>query len=114
MKNIIKISALAIISIIITSCGLRMYNSHSSGKDNVAYVIVVKESTYYRYRNISVVIDDQVYPYERVKLVKNKHKALPLKTEPGQHNIKVYEGRALLTEENVLIGLQETKIIVIQ
>lgn len=112
MKKIILLSFTAIIVLAFSSCGPHMYKTQSSGKDNVSYIIVLKESG--DYDNVSVVVDDKAYPYGKVYKVKAKRKAHPVIIEPGKHNVKVIVDGTVMTDENVFLGLQETKMIVLR
>ena len=112
MKKRIVLWCVAIAAVF-TSCGPHMYKTQSGGQDNVSYIIVLKE--YGSYENVSVILDDKVfYPYGKVYKVKNKRKAHPIIVEPGRHNIKVAVDDVLLTDEDVFLGLQETKSIVLR
>lgn len=112
MKKIFFLFAL-IAAVALSACGPRMYNTQSSGKDNVSYVIVVKDSRT-DYRNVAVVVDDVTYPYGIVYKLKAKRKALPIIIEPGRHNVKVVVDGTTITDENVFLGLQETKMIILR
>lgn len=112
MKKIILLSLLAVIAVAFSSCGPHMYKTQSSGKDNVSYVIVVKEAG--DFGNVYVVIDDKAYPYGKVYKVKAKRKAHPVIIEPGKHNVKVVVDGTVMTDEDVFLGLQETKMIVLR
>lgn len=112
MKKIILFSFALVFAAAFSSCGRQMYNTQSAGKDNVSFVIVLLESG--SFNNVSVVIDDQTFPYDNVQKIKNKRKAQPIITEPGKHHIKVIADGRIMTDENVFLGLQETKIIVLR
>lgn len=110
MKKIVLLFA-AVVAFAFSSCGPHMYKTQSSGKDNVSYIIVLTESDYYE--NVTVVIDGTSHPYGKVYKVKAKRKAHPIITEPGRHNVKVVVNGSVVTDENVFLGLQETKMIVL-
>lgn len=112
MKKIIILSFVAIMALAFSSCGPHMYKTQSGGKDNVSYVIVLKETG--NYDNVFVVVDDKAHPYGKVYKVKAKRKAHPVIIEPGKHNIKVVVNGTVMIDENVFIGLQETKMIVLR
>lgn len=112
MRKIILLSVVVLVAAIITSCGPHTYATKSSGKDNASYVIVLKEAG--DYGNVTVMVDDQAYPYGKVYRVKTKRKAHPVIIEPGKHNIKVISNGTVMTDENVFIGLQETKTIILR
>ena len=108
MKNIFVIVFIAMLS---TSC-THMYNTKSGSKDNVSYIVVLKEAG--QYNDVSIVVDDKTYQYGKVYKVKSKRKASPLITTPGKHSVKVIVDGKTVTEENVFMGLQETKTIVLK
>ena len=109
-------SFIAAIAMMFNSCGPHMYKTHSTGSDNVSYIIVLTESSSRNYDNVPVfvVVDDISYPYDIVYKVKAKRKAHPVTVEPGRHNVKVIVNGMEMTNENIFLGLQETKIIVLR
>ena len=113
MKKIILLAFVSIVVVMLNSCA-PMYKTQSSGKDNVSYVIVLKESVWVRYNNVAVVVDDTIYPYGYVYRVRAKNKAHPVMVEPGRHNVKVIVNGAILVDEEMFLGLQETKSIVLR
>lgn len=111
MKKIILLPII-LLAVIITSCGPNLYSTKSSGKDNISYVIVLKEAG--PYDNVTVIVDDKPYHYDKVQKVKAKRKAKPIIIEPGKHHIKVIYNETVMTDENIFIGLQETKTIILR
>ena len=73
--------------LMLPSCGPHMYKTMSSGTDDVAYVIVIKENT------------DRT-SYDEVK--------------PGKHNLRVVIDGIVHADETVFLGLQETKTVLIR
>lgn len=94
------------------ACSPHMYNTHSAGKDNVSFIIVLTNGQ--TYENVSLIVDGETFPIEKVYKVKATRKAHPVHTTPGKHQIKVVSNGKILVEENVFLGLQETKKIVLQ
>ena len=107
-----KILILAIILTGLSACSHHMYNTYSAGKDNVSFITVLTAGQ--SYEDVSVNVDGQNFPIEKVYPVKATSKAHPIITTPGKHHIKVVSKGKTLMEESVMIGLQETKKIVLQ
>lgn len=107
-----KIFILAIIALGITSCGPNMYSTHSAGKDNESFIVVLTNGP--AYENVSVVVDGETFPVETVYKVKSKRKAQPVVTTPGKHQIVVVSDGKILVKESAFLGLQETKLIILQ
>lgn len=90
------------------------YQTLSAGKENESFVLVTSDNKEYRH-NIAVVIDNGTpVMIEKVFKTKKQLQARPITTTPGKHTIKVMKGDRVLYEQFVLLGLQETKKIVLQ
>lgn len=113
MKKISAILLAVVIAAGVVSCGKGLYTTSSSGKDNVSYVTVLSES-YTIKSGVSVVVDGKAHPYGKVYKVKFKRRTQPLAIEPGKHRIQVMLSGKVVADENVFIGLQETKQFVIR
>lgn len=88
-----------------------MYNTYSSGKENASFIIVVGNQSY---TIVSVIVDGKSFQIDKVYQLKAIRKAHPVITSPGKHQITVVaDGKTMLTE-NVFLGLQETKKIVLE
>lgn len=98
----------------LASCGPHMYKTQSGGKDNVSYITVVQGDGDYRKAAVVVNVDGREYPIEKVYKLKNKRKAHPIVVEPGKHNVKIIVDGREYSGENIIIGLQETKMIVLR
>lgn len=109
MKKIL-IVALAIVGL--SACSPHMYNTNSAGKDNSSFIIVLTEGQ--SYNDVSVIVDGKTFPIETVYKVKASRKAHPVTTSPGKHKVEVKSAGKTLIEENIFIGLQETKKIVLK
>lgn len=109
MKKIL-ILVLAIAGL--SACSPHMYNTTSSGKDNLSFIVVLTDGQ--AYNNVSVIVDGKTFPIEKVYQVKASRKAHPVTTSPGKHKIEVVSAGKTLVEENIFIGLQETKKIVLK
>ena len=101
-----------IILFLFTACGPHLYNSMSGGKDNSSFIVVVTNGQ--AYKKVSLVVDGETYPIDKVYKLKMIRKAHPLIVSPGKHAIEVIADNQTLIQENVFIGLQETKKIVLQ
>ncbi|MDR2927932.1 MAG: hypothetical protein LBV41_07020 [Cytophagaceae bacterium] len=111
MKKFLIVLSVVFFGFMLSSCK-NMYGTQSSGKDNVSYVIVVREGV--KYNNVSIIVDGTQHSYETVRKIKNKRKAEKVEIATGHHNIKVVVDGNTVTDENVFIGLQETKMIVLK
>ena len=95
----------------LSACGPHMYNTYSAGKENASFIIVVSNKDY---SDVDVIVDGKSFPIEKVYQLKSIRKAHPLIISPGKHLITVVsKGKTLLTE-NIFLGLQETKKIVLE
>ncbi len=108
MKRII-IFTLALFAF--SACGPHMYSTRSGGQDNSSFVVVVTNGQ--EYKNVSVIIDGTRYSIEKVYKLKAIRKVHPVVITPGKHQIQVVSGDKTLTNENIFIGLQETKKIIL-
>ena len=106
-----KLLVLALIVVGISACSPHMYNTYSAGKDNTSFIIVLTNGQ--AYENVSVIVDEKSFPIEKVYKVKATRKAIPVITTPGKHQVKVVSNGKTLVDENIVIGLQETKKIVL-
>jgi hypothetical protein len=109
MKKIL-IVVLAIVGL--SACNSHMYNTNSAGNDNSSFIIVLTEGQ--SYNNVSVIVDGKTFPIETVYKVKSLRKAHPLSISSGKHKVEVVSAGKTLLEENIFIGLQETKKIVLK
>jgi len=70
--------------LMLPSCGPHMYKTMSSGTDDVAYVIVIKENTdRTSYDDVQLVIDGSTCFYGKVYKQKAKRKAPVVTVKPG-------------------------------
>lgn len=107
-----KILIVILVVVGLSACSSHMYSTSSAGKDNESFIIVLTEGQ--AYGNISVIVDGETFPIEKVYKVKSSRKALPLITTPGKHEIEVVSDGNTLIKERVFLGLQETKKIVLR
>jgi uncharacterized lipoprotein len=107
-----KILILAFVITGLSACSSHMYNTYSSGKDNASFIIILTEGQ--SYEDVSVIVDGKTFSIEKVYPVKATLKAHPIITTPGKHQIKVVSKGKTLVEESVMIGLQETKKIILK
>jgi len=108
MKNSLLIAILCLLS----SCGANMYNSLSSGLDNCSYIIILSDNR--SIDSLTLSVDGKQSIISKIHKVKNKRKSTPIVITPGKHNIKVLNSDSIILEENIFIGLQETKKIIIR
>lgn len=93
----------------LSSCG--RYVATSGGKDDVGYVAVIKENPKAKFENVELVIDGKSFIIDKVVSNDKFYKAKPISIAPGKHQVKVLVNGAVVVEENVLVGLQETRKI---
>jgi hypothetical protein len=90
------------------------YQTLSAGKENASFVLITTDNNEYRH-NITVIIDNSTpVMVEKVFKTKKQLQAKQIATTPGKHTIKVLKGDRVIYEQNVFLGLQETKKIVLQ
>lgn len=97
---------------LLCSCGPHLYKTHSAGQDNSSYIVVLREAQ--SYDDVIVVVDDKSYKVDKVQKVKAMRKAHPIVIEPGKHSIQVSANGKIIVNENIFIGLQETKKIILE
>ena len=107
-----KILILVIAIIGLSACSPYMYKSISTGKDDSSFIVVLTDGQ--SYNNVSVIVDGKTFPIEKVYQVKALRKAHPVTISPGKHKIEVISAGKTLVTENIFIGLQETKKIVLK
>ena len=107
-----KILLLTLAVILLAACGPHLYNTHSSGKDNSSYIIVLTNGQ--SYNSVSVIVDGKINQIEKVYKVKDTRKAHPVIISPGRHQIKVVSNERTLIDEYIFVGLQETKKIILE
>jgi hypothetical protein len=108
-----KIILLLIIVIGVTSCNTsKWYSTASASKDNISYVIVLSDNS--DYSNVEIQIDEEKPVKRDVKSLKLKRKAEPVIITPGKHKVRVINNGKVIVEENIFIGIQETKKIVLR
>lgn len=110
MKKIIPI----IICIVLFLGACKTYNTSSSGKDNVSYIVVLSDNILYENSTVNVDVDGVKYIVENVYSVKNKINNEPIVITPGKHLVKVMLNDSVIVQENIFIGLQETKKIILR
>jgi type III secretory pathway lipoprotein EscJ len=107
-----KILILFLAILWLSACSPHMYSTTSFGKDNSSFIVVLTDGQ--EYNNVSVIVDGKAFPIETVYKVKASRKAHPVITSPGKHKVEVVSAGKTLVEENIFIGLQETKKIVLK
>ena len=90
--------------LMLPSCGPHMYKTMSSGTDDVAYVIVIKENTdRTSYDDVQLVIDGSTCFYGKVYKQKAKRKAPVVTVKPGKHNLRVVIDGIVHADETVFV-----------
>lgn len=101
-----------IVALIVSACGPHTYSTYSAGKDNSSYIIVLSKEQ--QHKSVMVIVDGKSIPIKKVYKLKDTIKAHPIITEPGKHHIEVVSNGKTVLEENIIIGLQETKKIILE
>jgi uncharacterized protein (DUF427 family) len=114
MKNIIPALVVIVMAMSFAGCGKGLYTTSSSGQDNVGYITVITDGKTLRDADVNVVVDGKAYSYGVVYTTKMKRKASSVAVEPGKHNIKVTLAGEVLADEDVFLGLQQTKQFVLR
>lgn len=96
----------------LSSCG--RYVATSGGKDDVGYVAVIKENPKAKFENVELVIDGKSFIINKVESNDKFYKVKPVSIAPGKHQVKVLVNGTVVAEENILVGLQETRKIFIR
>jgi len=107
-----KILFILILTLGITSCGPAMYNTRSFGKENESYILVLKQNT--NYENVIVNVDGIDYPIDKIYKIQKARKAHPISITTGQHKITITADGMDTIKQNIFIGLQETKQILLK
>lgn len=112
MKKLLTLGFSVLAAICITSCGPHMYKTQSQGKENISYVVVLKETG--NYSNVVVAVDGNEYTYGKVYKIKAKRKAHPVIIEPGKHHLQVIVDGHVMADENIFLSTQQTKTVVLR
>ena len=107
--NKLLIWTLAVVGL--SACGPHMYNTLSAGKENASFILVLSNAPY---ENVSVIVDGKPFQIDKVYQLKSERKAHPVVISPGKHQITVVSNGKTLRNENVFLGLQETKKIILE
>lgn len=110
--NKIIIILISLIAITISSCGVT-YNTQSGGLSDVGYIIVLSDQKAMQ-ENVVLHLDGKSYPINKVYKTAKYQKAKPIITSPGQHKVEVSVNGEPVFNQNILIGLQETRKIILQ
>ena len=111
-STIIFISLITLFSFALGGCRAYVATS-ASGKADVSYILVLRD-----YGSHVKKADIQIDEQEPIKLKKIKkeaksYKAKPYPITPGKHNLKIMIKSEIWLDEQIYLGVQETKKIVI-
>ena len=104
---------ISLLSLLMLACGPHQYNTMSSGKEDIGFVIVLTEQGSYSNDAVLLVDNQQSFAIEKVYKQKMQRKAPVFKLTPGKHNLKVTVKGQTVYDKDVIIGLQETRKIVL-
>jgi hypothetical protein len=111
MKKILLLSALALI--LFAGCR-NTYQTYSAGKENASFILITTDNRDYKH-NISVIVDNnQPILVDKVFTTKKKLQAKPIETTPGKHALKIMQGATVLYNQDIFVGLQETKTVILK
>ena len=104
---------ISLLALLMLSCSRHQYKTMSSGKEDTGFVIVLTENGNYT-KDVALVVDNgQSLAVAKVYKQKMQRKAPVFKVEPGKHNLKVVVAGRTVYDKDVIIGLQETRKIVL-
>lgn len=104
---------ISLLALLMVSCSPHQYKTMSSGKDDVSFVIILTEGGSYS-QGVNLIVDDnQTHAVNKVYKQKMQRKAPVFKVSPGKHNLKITQNGNTIFDQNVVIGLQETRKIVL-
>ncbi len=107
-----RIVILSLLVCIMVSCK-NTYVATSSGLDNDAAVIVLRDNNSQPIENLTIILDGDSILYDEVQKEKNLIKAIPVKLSPGEHQVTIkYEGKALF-EDKIYLGNSESRKIIL-
>ncbi len=105
MKKIL----LASLVLLFTACG--SYKTMSGGKADQSYVVVLSSGD--TMEGTVVVIDGVQHQLDKVYKEKHAKKATPIIIPTGKHLIKISSEDKVLYEQNIFVGAQQTKKIIL-
>lgn len=99
----------------IFSCGPNMYHTSASAKEDVAYIVVLAQDVVNTKKlDVLLEIDGLSYPVSRVFKAKDERKALPFELSPGKHSVALFVNGQEYSREEIIVGVQETRKIIIK
>ena len=110
MKRII-ILTIALIGL--TAC-VTTYKTQYGGKEDKAAILVLSADQGREFSDIVVNIDGRDYNVEKVYPEKKYQKAAPIMVYAGKHKITIKKDNEVLLMQNIFIGVQETRKIIIR
>ena len=104
---------ISLLALLMLACSPHQYKTMSGGKEDTSFVIVLTEAGDYSNGAVLLVDDEQSFVVEKVYKQKLQRKAPVFKISPGKHNLKVTVGGQTVYNKDVVLGLQETRKIVL-
>lgn len=109
MRKFIYATIIVVVTLVLASCGRQTYRTYSGGKENVSYIVVLRESRGIPTDEVTIVVDGYVHQYGKVYTTKMKRKAVPLIIEPGEHTVEVVVNGEKMFDEKIFLAVQQTK-----
>lgn len=104
---------IAFLSLLLVSCK-GSYVTTSGGKEDIGYIAVIKENPKDTFKQVDLVIDGVTYHLPKIESKAKLNKVKLVGVKPGKHQVKVLHNGRVLVEEQVLVGLQETRKIILR
>jgi hypothetical protein len=111
MKRIIVLT-IALIGLL--SACVTTYKTQYGGKEDKASILILSADGGREFSDIVVNIDGKEYEVDKVYSEKKYQKALPIVIYAGKHKITIKKDAEVLLMQNIFIGVQETRKIIIR
>lgn len=111
MKRIIilTITLMSVLSACVTT-----YKTQYGGKEDKASILILSADDGRDFSDVLVIIDGKEYNVDKVYPEKKYLKAVPIVIYAGKHKITIKKDAEVLLMQNIFIGVQETRKIIIR
>lgn len=106
---ILTIALMGLLSACVTT-----YKTQYGGKEDKASILILSADQGREFSDVLVYIDGREYPVEKVYPEKNYKKAIPIVVYAGKHKITVKKDAEVLLFQNIFLGVQETRKIILR
>ena len=98
--------------IVLSSCGPHMYSTRSTGLNDEAFIIVLSDNK--DYSNVEIEINGIRQEVSKVYRIKDARKAYPIPIATGKQKVIIYNKNKKILEQELFLGLQETRKILLR